>query len=297
MRADPLKLAVLVPDPDFGEEWRWAYDAEAAALQAGGLEVVPVPWTEPDALPAFDLVLPLVAWGYYEQPERWFAFLDRVEAQRLPVVNPASVLRWNSDKAYLAELGGGGIPTVPTLPVDALSDDHLVQARERFGTERLVVKPPVSGGAYETFLLGAGDPTPPSVAGRRMVVQPFVEAIADGEYSLILFDQVLSHSVVKRPRAGDFRVQPQFGGHTEPCAPPEGAEALARAALDAAPGESVYARVDIIRDDLGELRVMELELVEPALFLHVVPAANHAFAAAVRSAALRARTATAGSRT
>ena len=289
MPADPLKLAFLVPAPDFAEEWRWAFDAEAAALVAGGVEVDPVPWTEAGDLSGYDLVLPLVTWGYYERPGEWFDFLDRIERERLPVVNPPALLRWNSDKKYLAELGSAGVPTVPTLAVDSLSDRHLEEARSRFGTARLIVKPPVSGGAFETFRLEAQDGVPPAVAGRAMIVQPFVEAIAQGEYSLILFDRALSHCVIKRPREGDFRVQPHHGGITQVHAPPEGAVELAHAALRAAPAPATYARVDIIRDDSGVLRIMELELVEPALFLHLVPEAEARFAAAIRSAAEGAR--------
>ena len=78
MPADPLKLAFLVPAPDFAEEWRWAFDAEAAALVAGGVEVDQVPWTEAGDLSGYDLVLPLVTWGYYERPGEWFDFLDRI---------------------------------------------------------------------------------------------------------------------------------------------------------------------------------------------------------------------------
>ena len=283
-----MKLAFLVPAPDFAEEWRWAFDAEAAALVAGGVEVEPVAWTEAGDLSGFDLVLPLVAWGYYERPDEWFAFLDRLERERLPVVNPTALLRWNSDKVYLAELGEKGIPTVPTIAVDALGEEHLAEARERFATARLIVKPPVSGGAFETFRLEAGDGVPPSVAGRAMIVQPFIEAIATGEYSLILFDGALSHCVIKRPAQGDFRVQPNHGGITTLCEPPAGSLELARAALAAAPADATYARVDIIRDDDGVLRIMELELVEPALFLHLVPEAEARFTAAIRSAAERA---------
>ena len=286
---EPLKLGFLVPAPDFAEEWRWAFDAESAALIAGGIEVDPVPWTEPGDLTAYDLVLPLVVWGYFERPAEWFALLDRIDRERIRVTNPPELLRWNSDKQYLAELGERGIPTVSTLPVDALDDDHLREARIRFGSNWLVVKPPISGGAFQTFRIGPGDPLAASVRNQRMVIQPFIHAIADGEYSLILFDGLLSHCVVKRPRNGDFRVQPHFGGATEVCAAPPGAEELAHAALAAAPGQATYARVDIIRDDAGQLAIMELELIEPALFLHLVPEASEAFAEAIRSAAQRAR--------
>ncbi len=284
-----MKLAFLVPAPDYSEEWRWAFDAEAAALVAGGIAVEPVPWTEAGDLTGYDLVLPLVVWGYHERPEEWFAFLDRIAREQLPMVNPPALLKWNSDKQYLAELGQRGIATVPTLPVEQLGEDHLREARERFGTGQLIVKPPISGSAFRTFRLGPGDSLADEVRGQRMIVQPFIRAIADGEYSLILFDGMLSHCVVKRPQQGEFRVQPQFGGMTQLCDPPAGAEELAHSALAAAPAEATYARVDIIRDDAGKLAIMELELIEPALFLHLAEHANATFATAVRSAAERAR--------
>jgi glutathione synthase/RimK-type ligase-like ATP-grasp enzyme len=106
----------------------------------------------------------------------------------------------------------------------------------------------------------------------------------------MLFDGEFSHSVVKRPAAGDFRVQPHLGGVTLPSKPPPGAEQLARQALAAAPAHAIYARVDIVPDDEGVLRIMELELIEPALFLDHAPDGAAAFTQAILSAA---RTATA----
>ncbi len=90
-----MKLAFLVPAPDYADEWRWAFDAEAAALVAGGIEVDPVPWTEAGDLASYDLVLPLVVWGYHERPVDWFGFLDRVACEQLPMVNPPALLRWS----------------------------------------------------------------------------------------------------------------------------------------------------------------------------------------------------------
>lgn len=285
-----MKLAVLIPAPDYPDPWRWAFDVEAEVLRDAGADVIAVPWTEASGLTGYDLVLPLVAWGYHQRYAEWLAFLDQAERENMPLVNPPSLLRWNSHKAYLAELGAKGIPTVPTLSAEACSEADIAAAREGFGSEWLVVKPPVSGGADGTFRIGPDEPLPAATAGQPTIIQPLIANIArEGEYSLILFDGVLSHAVVKRPAAGDFRVQPHLGGTTETCTAPNGAEALAQAALAAAPAEACYARVDIVRDDGGDLRIMELELVEPALFLHVAPHGNAAFTAAVRSAAGRAR--------
>ena len=123
-----------------------------------------------------------------------------------------------------------------------------------------------------------------------MMIQPFLPSIAlEGEYALILFDGAYSHTVVKTPKNGDFRVQPHLGGMTEPCEAPEGAVELAQMAIAATPEHATYARVDVVRGNDGELLIMELELIEAALFLDVAPHGEVAFAAAVMAAAERAR--------
>ena len=280
-----MRLAVLVPPPDEGEDWRWAFDPQEAALRAGGIHVTEVPWTDPGDLAGFDLVTPLLAWGYHKRFDRWQSLLERLESNGLGVVNPVSVLRWNSDKAYLAELGGKGISTVPSIAVDSLDESALEAARERFGTGTLVVKPLVSASAYGTHVLGPDDPVPESVRGWRMLVQPWLEAITDsGEYSLIFFDGAFSHSVSKVPRAGEFRVQPEYGGVIRRCEPPAGALKLASSAIAAAPAACTYARVDLVVGNDGALQVIELELIEPALFMAEAPDSGPAFAAAMRKA-------------
>ena len=105
---------MLVPAPDYQEDWAWAYDVEAAALLRGGFAVEPRPWTRPGDLAGFDVVLPLVAWGYHLDPARWPAFSTGSSVRPRSTINPIPLLRWNSDKRYLAELAAKGVPTVPT---------------------------------------------------------------------------------------------------------------------------------------------------------------------------------------
>lgn len=281
-----MRIAFLVPDRDYPEPWRWAFDVEAQALIQAGADVEPVSWTEAGELADFDLVLPLVAWGYHLQYEVWLAFLDRVEASGIAMLNPPALLRWNGDKSYLAELADSGVPTVPTLAVESCCDADLEEARRRFDTDWLVIKPPVSASASGTHRLGPNDDLPTDSRRRPMIIQPLIEEIArTGEFSLMLFDGEFSHAVVKRPAAGDFRVQPHLGGVTLPSKAPPGAERLARQALAAAPARATYARVDIVPDDEGVLRIMELELIEPALFLDHAPDGGAAFTQAILSAA------------
>ena len=278
-------ILILVPDPLYPEPWAWAFHVEADALRAAGFEVSARPWTAPGDLAPFEAVMPLVVWGYHERYEEWLALLDRLEAEQVRCINPPPLLRWNSDKAYLAELDAREVPTVRTIAVDALDEHALREARDRFGCEQLVIKPPVSASATGAFLLDPGVPVPADAAGRRMLVQPFMAAIArTGEYSLMLFGGAFSHAILKTPKSGDFRVQPHLGGSERPCEPPPGGMDLARAALAAAPAEARYARVDMIEDDGGALRIMELELIEPALWLQHAPDKGAAFASAVRRA-------------
>lgn len=283
-----MRLAVLTPSPDYRVPWRWAFDVEAAALETGGMAVEPREWTDGSDLSGYDLILPLVAWGYHQRVGQWHEWLDRAESDGLPVANPVPLLRWNSDKAYLAELCDAGIPTVPSMLIAALDDSSLADARAAFGDE-LVIKPLVSASAFGTYRLAAGDPLPPAVRGWRMLAQPWLSSITDsGEWSLIYFDGVFSHSVVKLPREGEFRVQPEHGGIITRCDPPAGAREIAEAALGQAPALSTYARVDLVRGNEGGLQVIELELIEPALWLDHAPDLN-AFPVAVRSAAERLR--------
>ncbi|HSQ98955.1 MAG TPA: hypothetical protein VLM36_03465 [Sphingomicrobium sp.] len=284
-----MRIAVLVPDPGYPEPWAWTYDVEAAALASAGASVEPVAWTEADDLARFDLVLPLVAWGYHLDYPRWLDFLERAERAKVPLINPPALLRWNSDKGYLAELADRGVATVPTLAVESCCDADLEEARRRFGSDWLVIKPPVSASATGTHRLGPGDDVPADSLRKPMIVQPLIEEIArSGEFSLMLFDGEFSHSVVKRPKAGDFRVQPHLGGVTLPSMPPAGGIELAKEALAAAPARATYARVDLVPDDEGTLRIMELELIEPALFLDHSDDGGALFVRSILHAAQRA---------
>ena len=280
------KIAILTPAPDYYEDW------SVPAADYRRLLVKDVSfrsWTDPGDLSGFDLILPLIAWGYQRDCPAWFALLDRMETENLPVANPVKLLRWNTDKAYLTELAEAGVATVPTLIRESLNDAALPNAREIFGSQRLVVKPPISGGADGTFLIGPSDPLPAEALGRRMLIQPYLPAISEeGEYSLFYFGGQYSHAISKHPADGDFRVQEQFGGVERSIDAPGDAKELAEAALgatealhDSAP--ITYARVDMVRDGDGKFRLMELELIEPSLFLGFAGDEGAMFAEAVRA--------------
>ena len=280
-----MRAVILTPAPDFWEAWDWAYDVEAAALEAAGITVEPRPWTAVGDLAGVDAVLPLVAWGYHLRFAEWLKLLNRMEQSDAPLMlNPPALLRWNSDKSYLEQLAAAGVATVASRTVEALDEQALAEAHSAFGDE-LVVKPLVSASADDTYRLGPDDPIPASVYGKRMLIQPYMSSIAhSGEYSLMLFGGQFSHCIVKRPKPGDFRVQPHLGGSEHPLPPPPGTIDLAKAALAAAPTPATYARVDMIEGEDGTFRIMELELIEPALWLQHAPDQGAAFGQAIASA-------------
>lgn len=280
------RIAILSPTPDYEENWSHIKADYARLL---GERATFIDWTKAKDFGDFDLVTPLLAWGYPRDCPRWFDLLNQLESEGVRVSNPVSILRWNSDKAYLAELDVAGIPSVPTVLSNALDDAALEDARRMFKTDTLVIKPPISGGADGTYRLGRGDAVPEAVAGHRMMIQPYLPNIsAEGEYSLFYFGGILSHSIIKRPAQGDFRVQEQYGGTEEAIPAPEAAKILAQRALAATAaitetGTLAYARVDLLRDGDGAFRLMELELIEPSLFLQFAPDKGAAFAQALLS--------------
>jgi glutathione synthase/RimK-type ligase-like ATP-grasp enzyme len=279
-----MGICFLTPAPDYYEDWSVP---KADYLRLFGDAASFVSWTAIGSLSDADLILPLIAWGYQRDCPAWFALLDRIEAGALPVANPARVLRWNTDKAYLVELAEAGVAIVPTLIRESLNEAALTSAREIFGSAQHVVKPPISGGADGTFLISASDPVPAEVVGRRMLIQPYLPAIAaEGEFSLFYFGGEYSHAITKHPAKGDFRVQEQFGGVERSVDAPQDAKDLAVASLAATDaihncGALAYARVDMVRDTDGVFRLMELELIEPSLFFKFARDKGAMFAAAV----------------
>lgn len=264
-------ICILTPTHAYEERWS---PLRAQYLDLLGAETSFRDWTNPGDLSSFAIILPLIAWGYSRDYVRWFALLDRMERENLPVINPVNVLRWNSDKAYLVALNQMGVGTVPTIETPALALSDIAAARKKFGAETLIVKPPISGGADGTYRLTPNDSVPAQVLGARMMIQPFLDNIsAEGEYSLFYFGGNFSHAILKHPAKGDFRVQDQHGGYEESITPPPQAFALAETAMAAAIHINVcaplaYARVDMLRDGDGAFALMELELIEPALFMH-----------------------------
>ncbi|KRA62240.1 transporter [Caulobacter sp. Root655] len=277
-------VLILTPAADqtlYAHAWRPLFDRLAAPLRAHGLTVSDLAWDAPFDPGSARAVLPLLSWGYHLRPAAWFARLDALEVAGARLANPVSVLRWNTTKTYLAQLAAKGAPVVPTIALDRLTLEDMDRARDLFGVDVLVAKPQISGGSQDTVKLRhadglAGCPTGPAL------IQPFLPAVGEeGELSLFYFDGLFSHAVTKVATGGDFRVQPQFGGQVSGVAPEPEALHAAEMVLKAAETPLTYARVDLIRGLDGTPQLMELEVIEPDLFLGHAHDAGAAFAAAV----------------
>jgi hypothetical protein len=274
-----LKTAILTPDPDYEEHWQ-PVAARYVALLGQGAELRT--WNDPGDLLGFDLIMPLMAWGYQRAPAGWFQALDDWEAEGLAFANPIATLRWNTNKDYLFDMAEAGVAIVPSQLSHALTGDDIAAARSAFDCATLVIKPTISGGADGTYRLGPNDVIPFEVLEREMLIQPLMPMIAsEGEFSLFYFAGQFSHAILKIPEVGDFRVQEQFGGREVTVEAPAAALAVADAALAAAPGPLTYARVDMVRGEGDAFFLMELELIEPSLFLDHASDGGAAFVAAV----------------
>lgn len=276
-----MELCLLTPEAEY-DVGRAEWMPQAALLEhlfdARGVKVSLLPWTTDADLSGYALAIPLMAWGYHRDIVRWHSQLDRWAGHGARLVNPLPVLRWNADKAYLLDFEQQGVAIVPSRIAAALSEDDLAAARAGFDAERLVVKPVSSASSHNTFLLGPDDPLPTEVAGAQMLIQPMMEAIErEGEYSLFYLGGRFSHAIVKRPRAGEFRCQSQFGGRHNMTDAPAAARALGDAALAAAGPDIAYARTDLIGDGKGGYALMEIELIEPYLYLDQAPDGGAAF--------------------
>jgi len=263
-----------------------------APLAERGIQARPAVWSDTgvDWLAA-DAVLIRSCWDYHLRLKEFLGWLATLERAGVCVWNAPHTLRWNAEKTYLRDLERRGVAIVPTLwPEPGFSlQDKMRDA----GWKKAVVKPRVSATAYRTRLVSAEDEDGQTLLDELMrgpgaMVQEFMESVlTQGEWSLVFFGGKFSHAVIKRPKAGDFRVQHDFGGSESPALPPDFVIEAARRAVATVDPVPLYARVDGVERG-GQFLLMELELLEPALFLKLAPQGAETFAEAIE-AALRSR--------
>lgn len=256
----------------------------ANALNARGVDVTPIPWTELDPYAVLDSppILLRSTWDYHRVPTMFAAWLQSLEDSGRATWNPPSIARANVDKIYLKELEASGIAIPRTRWIDGATQDSLAAVIADEGWSRAVLKPRIAATAHGTFLIDrqtllTDEDLAPARSSGALVQELIPEVMERGELSLVYFDGGFSHAVVKRARDGEFRVQEDFGGRVEPMTPSTAALEFADRVMTVAGANTLYARVDIVEASRGHL-LMELELIEPELYFLFVPEAANRLA-------------------
>jgi hypothetical protein len=259
----------------------------ARALQRRGVATVPRPWDATVDWGGFSAVVLRSTWDYHLRIDAFHSWLDRLDASRVPVLNPTRIVRWNSHKGYLRDLRDRGVPILPTLWLGRGEQRTLENVLDETGWSEAVVKPAVSASAHDTWRTSRARADQDQaafdaqlLAGDVLVQELAPEIASEGEWSLVFFGPVWSHAVLKRPAPGDFRVQEELGGTPQSLVPPPALVGQAERILAGLPAMPAYARVDGVARG-GRLLLMELELIEPALYLGTSAGAADRFADAV----------------
>ena len=274
-----LAIATSVADPEIHTDDQHL----VTSLRGFGVETIACIWNDPAVdWATFDAVLIRSIWDYFKHYASFKQWLTHLP---VPTINNKELLLWNSDKRYLIELAKCGVSIIPT---------QVVSARQLQGTlaampaREVVIKPTVSGTAWHTVRGVAGDREFDQLVTQLpqefdYLVQPYLPEVAsDGEWSLLFFDGQYSHAVIKRPKAGDYRVQSDYGGVSLAAEPGEDLVAAAGLVLKAAAAighaDVAYARIDGVISQ-GRFLLMELEMIEPFLHLGNRTDASERFAA------------------
>lgn len=255
-----------------------------APLAELGWDVATVSWRDTTVdWNDFEIVVVRTPWDYQNDPETFLDVLREIDASNARLENPLSIIEWNLDKRYLRDLETKGVSIVPTIWGNGgVNEKTFTEWQSFFDSDELIIKPTVSATAQDTFRLRSFDEKLTDVfSNRSFMIQPFVNAIVDeGEFSLFYFSGEYSHTILKSPKHGDFRVQEEHGGLITAVVP----EPKLRVTADkivASLSPMLYARVDLVRNDSGEFMLMELELIEPALYFRMDDESPRRFAAAL----------------
>jgi len=243
-------------------------------LEKSGVQVIGICWDDEKTVWSdFDLVIIRSPWDYYKRENEFHLWLDKLESQNANVLNPVMVIRANMEKSYLRKLEDSGVSIIPTRWIAKNKPTSLKKILTDQHWKKAVVKPTVSAGSYETFVTtfesAETDQAQFELITKKcgVMIQPFMdEIISNGEISMLFFNGEFSHAVLKKPQQGDFRVQPKFGSTIIEFQPDEMLLKIAKLIVEKVSNSLLYARVDGIISN-GKFLLMELELIEPMLFL------------------------------
>ncbi|SEG19893.1 ATP-grasp domain-containing protein [Algoriphagus boritolerans] len=233
-----------------------------------------VVWSDPDVKwNSFSCLLIKSVWDYFDYYPEFLDWIERMKLLNIPVWNALDTILWNSSKEYLLEIEKKGFPVISGIILEAESKPELGLIRQKINSDTVVVKPLVSGGAKNTLKIKLSDwnnyaqKLEDLLQEEDFLVQPYIPEVAEvGEYSLLFFNGKFSHAVLKTPAKSDFRVQHYFGGTIQVINPKPKMLESCQKLMDTFAPNTLYGRVDGVEIN-GVFHLMELELIEPYLFL------------------------------
>jgi glutathione synthase/RimK-type ligase-like ATP-grasp enzyme len=256
----------------------------ATALERRGFDVAAAPWNGPfSPFARAAAVVIRATWDYHRALADYSAWLDRLDAGR--TFNAPDLVRWNLEKTYLNALSARGA-TVPISAVVEANTAAVAAALDRLALAEAVIKPVVGASGFGVERVSRGREAEAvarvqaTTAAPRLLVQEFLPEVAEGELAGVFLGGAFSHGLRRVPAAGEFRVNSQYGGRIEAADLGPAVVAAMATIVSQLPHESVYARIDgVIR--AGRFVLMEVEVNEPALGLHLSAGAGDRLAAAV----------------
>lgn len=243
-------------------------------LTEKGLHVVPTIWNDETVdWSSFNVAIIKSPWDYHNHLSEFLNWLYDLEKLNVKVLNPVEIIQWNSDKKYLKDIAKNGLPVIESEYLDQGSTFDDNRFFDLFDTDQLVVKPCVSAGSQNTLTVNKSnlkertEEIEQLLKSEDYIVQPFVEEIKNGEWSFLFFNGQYSHCSLKTPKKDDFRVQHYHGGTISYPTPNPLHIEQAGIYLKSLPQSTLYARVDGVLVN-NSFKLMELELIEPYLFLN-----------------------------
>ncbi len=263
------------------------YHLSIEPMQKLGWEVVCVAWRSKPDWNEFDAVYICTPWDYPEHAAEFMAALESIDASRAVLYNDFAIAQWSLEKTYLRDVEARGDAIVPSTWYDSFNAADVPGYFEEHQVDRVVIKPTIGANAKDTFVLskpvGAEQlkALTKTFSGQRFFVQPFIENIqTEGEFSLFFFNGEYSHAIQKIPKQGDFRVQEEHGAEIVKVTPSADLLQTAHTVFAHIEPMPVYGRGDWVRGPDGRFLLMELELIEPSLYLRTDSGAATRFAVA-----------------
>ena len=259
-----------------------------SAFEAQGLKVDITYWDNPSyEWQQTKSVLFRTVWDYFERFDEFWEWLEQVKT-KTRLINSYELIKWNIDKHYLRDLKNNDIQVVPTYFADRGNNISLQEIANLNDWKHIVIKPAISASAFNTYKIINDEIEQKEqlfhelLQTHDMLVQPFFPTISElGEASLMVFGGKFTHAILKKAKAGDFRVQDDFGGTVHDYNPTQEEIKFAEKVFQSCTSLPIYGRVDIVWDSNKHIYLSELEIIEPELWIRNRPESANKIAEAV----------------